>query len=88
MARHSTRCGMGWAHRQRGRVLPGRTGIACHANHAAAIPNTASHALAGSGLSRGTSIPAMATPMTTCTPSASNSVSRRCQREAARRLAL
>jgi len=85
MATHSTRCGTGWEHRPPPGVLPPRVRVACHPNHTAAPAKTTFHTLPGSGLSRGTSIPAMATPMATCIPSASNSVSRRHRRERASR---
>jgi len=49
----------------------------CQANQAAAAANAACHSPAGSGLNRGSNIPAMAMPMRICTPSASNSVCRR-----------
>ena len=84
MAAHSTACGAGWAHRQPpGRPLRAR--IACQANHAAAAANTARHMVAGTGLSRGSSIPAIATPMRMCSPSVSSSVSLPRTRDAARR---
>ncbi len=56
--------------------------MTCQPNHPAAAPKTASQAPAGSKLSRGTSIPAIATPITTCTMSAAGAVGRRPRRAA------
>ena len=61
--------------------------MACQANHAAAAANTARHAVTGTGVSRGSSIPAMATPIRTCSASASRSVFLPRSREMARRAA-
>src|SRR6266851_7495896 len=68
----------------RARHLP-RT--ACPANQAVPAANSTVQARAWSGLSRGTSIPAMATPITVCITSAPWSVERRHQRAAASRVA-
>ena len=86
MAMHSMRCGTGYRHCQLNLVwLRGR---AAHApNHAAPVPNTAIHVMAGSRLSAGTSIPAIAAPMTICSPSASASVASPRRRETTSRLA-
>ena len=61
--------------------------MACQANHAAAAANTARQAVTGTGVSRGSSIPAMATPIRTCSVSASGSVFLPRSREMARRAA-
>ena len=87
MAAHSTACGAGWAHREPpGRPVPAR--IACHPNQAAAAANTARQMVPGTGLSCGSSIPAIATPMRACSPSVSSSVSLPRTRDTARRPAL
>ena len=83
MAAHSTACGAGWA--QRAARPAGRARMACQANHAAAAANTARQAVPGTGLSRGSSIPAIATPIRTCSPSVSSSVSLPRSRDTARR---
>ena len=64
-----------------------RPGMACQPNHAAAMPNTTVHTLSGSRWSRGTSIPAIAAPMTACSASASYSVTCLRSWEKTRRLA-
>ena len=61
--------------------------MACQANHAAAAANTARQAVTGTGVSRGSSIPAIATPIRTCSASASSSVFLPRSREMARRAA-
>jgi hypothetical protein len=83
MAAHSTACGAGCGHRAP--AARPRARIACHANHAAAAANTARQAVPGTGLRPGSSIPAMATPIRTCSPSASSSVSLPRRRQTARR---
>jgi hypothetical protein len=72
MAAHSTAWAAGDVQRAPGGRRPGR--MACHANHAAAAANTARQAVTGTGVNRGSSIPAMATPIKTCSVSASGSV--------------
>ena len=83
MAAHSTAWGTGCAQRARPARRPAE--MACQANHAAAAANTARQAVPGTGVSRGSSIPAIATPIRTCSPSASSSVCRPRRREMARR---
>ena len=73
MAMHSIRCGTGYRHCQLN-LLWFRERRAHAPNHAAPVPNTTIHAVAGSRASWGTSIPAIAVPMTACSPSASASV--------------
>ena len=86
MATHSMRCGTGYRHCQLN--LAWLRDRAAHApNHAAPVPNTTIHVVAGSRLSEGTSIPAMAAPMTVCSPSASASVASPRRRETTSRLA-
>jgi hypothetical protein len=55
-------------------------------NQAAATPKINSQPPAPNGFSRGTSIPAMATPMNACAPSTSYSAGRRHRHATARRL--
>ena len=76
MAAHSTAWGAGCAHRQLPGVRRPRAPMACQPNQAAAVANTACQMVPGTGLSCGSSIPAMATPMRTCSTSASGSVGR------------
>ncbi len=85
MAAHSTAWAAGCAQRAALARRPGR--VACQANHAAAAANTARQAVTGTGVSRGSSIPAMATPIRTCSASASRSVFLPRSRETARRVA-
>ena len=76
MAAHSTAWGAGCAHREALGRLRLRERIACQENHAAAAAKTARQTVPGTGLSPGSNIPAIATPIRTCRPSASSSVSR------------
>ena len=85
MATHSIRCGTGYRHCQLDLLWFGER--RAHApNHAAPVPNTAIHVAGGRRASWGTSIPAIAVPMTACSPSASASVARPRSLETARRL--
>ena len=61
--------------------------MACQANHAAAAAKTTRQAVTGMGVSRGSSIPAIAKPIKMCSASASRSVVRPDRREMARRAA-
>ena len=86
MAMHSIRCGTGYRHCQLN-LLWFRERRAHAPNHAAPVPNTTIHAAAGSRASWGTSIPAIAVPMTACNPSASASVADSRRRDTTSRLA-
>ena len=86
MAMHSMRCGTGYRHCQLN-LLWLRDRRAHAPNHAVPAPNTTIHVMRGSRDSWGMSIPAMAAPMTACSPSASASVASPRSLETARRLA-
>ena len=85
MTAHSTAWTAGCAQHARPACWPRRT--ARQANHAVAAANTARQAVTGTGAGRGSSIPAMATPIRTCSASASSSVFVSRSREMARRVA-
>jgi hypothetical protein len=85
MATHSTAWAAGYAQRAGRARRPGR--VASQANHTAAAAKTTRQAVTGMGVSRGSSIPAMATPIRTCSVSASRSVVRPRRQEMARRAA-
>jgi hypothetical protein len=64
-----------------------RARTACQANQAAAAAKMARQATSGNGFSSGSNIPAIATPIRTCRPSASSSVTRSRRRPIASRAA-
>ena len=87
MAPLSTRCGTGWGHHWAPMDRPRKARMACEPNHTAVSANPATHTWDGRGFSRATSIPAIATPMTTWMASPSSSVCRRHSCDTTSRLA-